>query len=55
MLRGLTSTREKIARGMAFALEHADAAGAVSFQNHFSYRSYCFSMLTKFNIQFVIL
>ncbi|KAK4703899.1 hypothetical protein P7C70_g2310, partial [Phenoliferia sp. Uapishka_3] len=26
MLRGLVSTREKIARGMAFALEHADAA-----------------------------
>lgn len=29
MLRSLTSTREKIARGMAFALEHADAAPVV--------------------------
>lgn len=29
ILRGLTSTREKIARGMAFALEHADAANTV--------------------------
>lgn len=30
LLRSITSTREKIARGMVFALEHADAATAVS-------------------------
>lgn len=30
MLRSLTSTREKIARGMVFALEHADSANIVS-------------------------
>lgn len=30
LLRGLTSSREKIARGMAFALEHADCASYVS-------------------------
>ncbi|KAL8276246.1 hypothetical protein RQP46_011363 [Phenoliferia psychrophenolica] len=29
MLRGLVSTRERIARAMAFALEHADAADAI--------------------------
>lgn len=29
ILRDLTSTREKIARAMAFALEHADAANIV--------------------------
>lgn len=30
LLRGLTSSREKIARGMSFALEHADCASYVS-------------------------
>lgn len=30
MLRGLTSKREKIARAMVFALEHANAADVVS-------------------------
>ncbi|GAA5965537.1 hypothetical protein JCM21900_004153 [Sporobolomyces salmonicolor] len=30
LLRGLTSTREKIARGMAFALEHADCAALIA-------------------------
>lgn len=29
MLRGLDSKRERIARGMAFALEHADCASYV--------------------------
>lgn len=46
MLRGLTSTREKIARGMAFALEHADAAVAVSF-NSTTHRSSSVSILTQ--------
>lgn len=31
LLRGLTSTRERIAKGMSFALEHADCAAFVSF------------------------
>ncbi|GAA5948548.1 hypothetical protein JCM10213_003898 [Rhodosporidiobolus nylandii] len=30
LLRGLTSTREKIARGMTFALEHADCAAYIA-------------------------
>ncbi|GAA5867123.1 hypothetical protein JCM8547_006246 [Rhodosporidiobolus lusitaniae] len=30
MLRGLTSSRERIARGMAFALEHADCAAVIA-------------------------
>ena len=29
LLRGLTSSRDKIARGMSFALEHADCASYV--------------------------